>query len=150
MEINIEKIMEEIRSEINARGEKEDMLSFDEIPYETFSVNTYDTFSMKSFEENINLSNQRFLVNAYRPLSGNSVSIFIKKIIRKLTKFYIEPIVEEQNNFNVSILRAVNSVFSYVKEQRSNDETIKELKDNLKLMEIKLNFIQKELDKLKK
>lgn len=149
MELDIEKIMDEIRQEIKDKRETTEILSFEEIPFESASVNTEDKFSLNVLNENVNISNERYLIQAYRPLNGNPLFIFIKKVIRKLIKFYIEPIVNDQNNFNVSILRSMNAVRSFINENNYDSERVKELEKSLKLMEIKINELQKKVDGLK-
>lgn len=150
MEINVENIMEEIRMKIKERGESCDLLDFEMVPYESSTASNGEAFSMAAFEQNLNLANQNYLVQAYRMLSGNPIGVFIKKVIRKLSKFYVEPIVEDQNQFNVYMLRSMNSVYSYIKENNNDSKTIvQDLDKTVKMLEIKVNMLQKELDKIK-
>lgn len=146
MQIDIENIMDEIRQGIKQRGESADILDFEEIPFESLSVRT-DKFSMNEFEANLNNANQRYFVQPYKPLHGNPLFVFVKKVIRKLIKFYIEPVVSDQNLFNVDILRSMNSVHDYIKEQNPDEIKVKELEENLRLLELKVNMLQKQVEK---
>lgn len=105
-QIDIEKIMEEIRADIRAKGYVNDIPSFET---SLVAVNPSGNFSLNTAELNfeIGLMNQTWNVQAYRPV-GKGIKAFIKKVIRKLTKFYVEPIVKDQDDFNAHCVRAMN------------------------------------------
>lgn len=99
--INIEEIMKDIRKEIQEKGYDSSMLSFDDV-----TINTDLTDETLDMEESLRYAKLNFEVEAYRQLPGNAVAVFVKKIFRKFMKFYIEPIVRDQNqlNFRYSIM----------------------------------------------
>lgn len=127
--INIEKIMEEIRQEIKEKGYTNDLLSFQDIVDEQTENRT--------MEEYYDILNNIWNVKAYRLLSSEGcfgkLKTFIKKVIRKSIKFYIEPIVNDQNEFNANNVRLLNMIHSY-----------------MELTDQKIAMLEKELDEVKK
>jgi len=49
-------------------------------------------------------------VRSHRQLNGKAVKVFLKKAIRRAVRFYVEPIVDEQNDFNASTESAITSL----------------------------------------
>ena len=94
--INIEEIMKDIRREIAEKGYDSSMLSFDDV-----SLNSDLTDDDLDMEESLRYAKLNFEVEAYRKLPGNAAVVFVKKIFRKFMKFYIEPIVRDQNQLNL-------------------------------------------------
>lgn len=132
-EINIEKIMEEIRQEIQEKGYTNDMLSFDDIT-------DFDEEN-KTLEDYFDILNSIWNVQAYRELPGGNglvskLNVFIKKVLRKLIKFYIEPIVADQNEFNANCVRLLNMINGHmnIKDKKIEmlEEEIEQLKKQIK------------------
>lgn len=55
-------------------------------------------------------------IHPYRQFTENKLKVFIKKSVRKMIKFYIEPIINEQNDFNASAETALTSMRNTQKE----------------------------------
>lgn len=108
--VNIEEIMHSIRQEIKEKNLSPDMLSFEDVPYRKpdSAVNGCAPDSEEVRNSLIYL-NGHYNVQPYKPLGGNALFVFIKKVIRKLVKFYIEPIVNDQNQFNANVVRVLNA-----------------------------------------
>lgn len=49
-------------------------------------------------------------VHTHRQLYGKPIEVLLKKVVRKIIKFYAEPIVDEQNNFNASTEATITSL----------------------------------------
>ncbi len=130
-EIDIEKIMEEIRQDIRERGLEDDILPFEAVTGKPWG-GASEVYDEERFEKEVNDLNQSYQITAWRPLEGG-ITGFIKKIIRKLTKFYVEPITADQTEFNAHTVRAMNELLSYVK-----------------LQDAKMDALQEEIRKLKK
>ena len=122
--INIESIMKEIRQDIKTKGYNNDLLSFDDVIVDTGSIHV-TKFDKVKFNEEIYTVNHEWDVQAYRPLQGNKVAVFVKKVIRKLVYFFVEPIVLAQNGFNASLVRMMNQMNCYISER---DKEIEDLK----------------------
>ena len=88
--INIEEIMADIKREIKEKGLTGDMLSFEDVPYKKTPQ------AGGSVKEALDFLNSNYNVQPYKELKGDPLKVFFKKVIRKLTKFYVEPITEEQ------------------------------------------------------
>lgn len=136
--INIEKIMQEIRDEITEKGYTNDMLSFNDIILDGSDL-TVSKFDKVRFNEELYSLNHFWDVKAYRSVEhGNSIKskiiTFIRKIIRKSIKFYIEPINADQNTFNAVTVKLFNLMECYISENKKNaelQETVEELKKEI-------------------
>ena len=117
--IDVEKIMEEIRAEIKAKGYDNTMLSFRDVDG-TEKLNRMQMevkFNLKELEYHVQQVNLRSHVEWYHQVEGGKLANLFKKVIRKLTRFMIIPVVEEQNAQNEAVFDALNQLLAYVKEQ---------------------------------
>lgn len=103
MEVNVEKIMEEIRTEIKEKGYTSNTLSFTDVN----GTGTYHGAMDGDYAYTVETANSLCMVPFDGPLTGNPLAVFFKKIIRKLIRFYIRPIVEMQNEFNAQVVHAL-------------------------------------------
>ncbi|MDO5403594.1 MAG: hypothetical protein Q4F11_09155 [Eubacteriales bacterium] len=125
--IDVKSIMSEIREDIQKKGYTNDMLSFDDVVMDAGAAQV-TKFDKVKFNEEIFIINHEWNVQAYRPLQGGRISVFFKKVIRKLVYFFVEPIVISQDGFNASLVRMMNQMNCYIEEQ---DDEIKELKQKI-------------------
>ncbi len=132
--INIEKIMKDIRKEIEEKGYDSSMLSFDDV-----ELNSDLTDTTLDMDESLRYVKMNFEVEAYRNLPGNSAVVFIKKIFRKFMKFYVEPIVRDQNQLNYRY----SVIFKELEKKYSSVE------ERLEKAEEKINALEKENESLK-
>lgn len=109
--IDIEKIMQEIRQDIKEKGYTNDMLSFDDIVIENGTDRTMEEY-LDTLNDLWNIQPYKVLVSGHGILG--KLKVFLKKIIRKTIKFYIEPITIEQNEFNANNVKFLNKFFSYM------------------------------------
>lgn len=129
--INIEEIMQEIRNEIDEAGYTDDMLSFDDVDLDDGNFQ-FETFSKEDFNKEVYDLNHRWNIQTYRNLGSGGIIGFIKKIVRKMIRFYVDPVVEDQNQFNANLVKTMNLMSCYIQEQ---DATIATLKNQIKKME---------------
>lgn len=126
--INVEKIMEEIRAEIKEKGYVDDLPDFSDT-FCTISPSHRGIFDKDEFQETVQYLNENWNVQAYRQLIGNGlagkIKILIRKIIRKCIKFYIEPIVEEQDKFNGKVTTSFNILVLYVTQMQEENSNLK-------------------------
>ena len=101
--INIEEIMAEIKRGIKEQGLTADMLSFEDVPFKK-------TAQGGSASEALDYITSHYYIQPYKELKGNPVKVFNKKVIRKLVKFYVEPVVFEQNDFNANAVTVMKSL----------------------------------------
>ena len=95
--------MAEIKQSIKDQGLTADMLSFEDVPYRKNAQSG-------SASEALDYVSTHYYIQPYKELQGNPVKVFIKKVIRKLTKFYVEPVVFEQNDFNANAVTVMKSL----------------------------------------
>jgi len=87
-------------------------------------------FSRKRLNENVTYLNEHWEVSAYRELYVSSglkgkMFVFVKKVIRKLTKFYVEPIVNDQNQYNAGVTRSMNEMRRFIRETQQENQELK-------------------------
>ena len=140
MEVNIESVMNEIRAEIKEKGYTSDMLSFKEVVSVT-PVAT-GTPSLEDLHGAIVYLNDSYYILESIPVTGNIFVRFIKKILRKLLRFYVKPIVMSQNDFNALCVRAFNDLNAYVSE--ASKTNMSELENKLNILELKVKTVTKE------
>ena len=130
-EFSIEEVMEEIRKEIKEKGLTSDMLSFNDVA----SVSAADegSFSKKELEVCLANLSGSYVISESRPLEGNPFVVFVKRVIRKLTRFYIKPVADAQTEFNGYTVQAANMLSRYVCDGRS-----KGLEERIRELELKL------------
>ena len=141
--INIENIMNEIRAEIKAKGLTSDMLSFDDVP-----VQHHISTEPQANEADIALAyiNQHYSIQPYKQLQGSGLKVFMKKAIRKLVKFYVEPVVFAQNTFNAHVVRVINPTKAVVDELVNR---VAELENQQEHLQQKIEALTKEKEALK-
>ena len=145
MEVNIEKIMSEIRDEIKEKGLTSDMLSFDDVLNMGFhGASDYDERSISSALYSVNGSHT---IPVEPPITGNPIAVFVKKLIRKLTRFYVRPARERQNDYNAHVARALNVIGRYIESIEERPSTAV-LEDKIKVLELQLVTAAKERKEL--
>ena len=131
-ELNVEKIMEEIRKEIKEKGYTNDILSFSDVTSENAEVKA-ETFDYVRFNEELFNLNAIWNVSPNQPierkrgLKGICVTIF-KKFIRKCIRFYLSPIVLQQDSFNATTVRMLNMMNLFVEENMRLSDEVNRLK----------------------
>ncbi len=120
--INTEEIMNQIRAEIKAKGLDSSMLSFEEIPFAPEVSRADSQFQPESLRQSAEYLSIRNQIEPYKPIEGNFLVVFIKKVIRKLVKFYIMPIMTEQNALNLHTANAVQQMQNYIRGRQDADQ----------------------------
>lgn len=142
-ELNVEKIMEEIREEIRGKGYTNDILSFSDIMVDEKGVDVEKFERVRFNEELINL-NMLWNVNPVRPIEkkpgikGKLICLY-RKIVRRCIRTYISPIVWEQDTFNATTVRVLNMVNLYMEENARLSEEVNRLKGEHEMLEKRVN-----------
>lgn len=119
--IDSEKIISEVREELKDKI-NEDVLSFETIPmpeevsYMGAEISDFDLGDLMESNDYINKFYQISVwhpTGSARPLIGPLIGFF-QKVVRKLMRFFVQPIVEEQNVFNMNCVRGLNQVRNYI------------------------------------
>lgn len=116
--------------------------------------NHHDTyyFDMDELVKWKNNNNNIYEITSYWVLRSNRKVIgkfitFGKKVVRKLLKWYIEPIVEQQNKFNGSVTASINALYN---NEIVTSKFISDSEADNKIIKIELNDIHNKLDRLEK
>ena len=81
-------------------------------------------------------------MQCWKMLRGNKIAVLFKKIIRKLVKFYIEPIVREQNQFNFYTTSAMAQLYAKLEKEQAVElellqKRVEELENKCRALEEK-------------
>ena len=133
--INVEEIMAKIRQNIKDKGyiEEEKINNFDFTPQISEEDNLRYDLDTLNRVWNINLEREI--------LSRNKLFSFVKKVIRKLTRWYITPMMQDQITFNSYAVRSINNLNKQMEKQ---NERLEKLLDK-KAEEIKVLLSEKEV-----
>ncbi len=145
MEINIEEVMNEIRAEIKEKGYTSDMLSFEDVVRHS-SVAVDAVSATEDLRSAVFYIGTSHIVPESVPVSGNAIVRLVKRVIRKLCRFYVKPIVMTQNEFNALCVRALNDINAYIEENSKTNVT--ELENKVNMLENKLETVTAENEKL--
>lgn len=150
--INIEDIMNEIRQKIKDQNLSSDMLSFEDVPYNKHSsANSANELSLNNADTALAYLNAHSCIQPYKELHGNPLFVFIKKVIRKLTKFYVEPVVFEQNDFNANTVHVLNVLKSSADTISTEDKNnIDELLERIEILELNQKNLSTQIKTLEK
>lgn len=143
--INIEEIMSQIKREIKEKNLTADMLSFEDVPYEK-PTDMSSGSSLEDCDSALTYMNTHYYIQPYKELQGNPLKVFFKKVIRKLIKFYVEPVVFDQNDFNANTTKALNSLRSAV----NTDSESSDMNDRLQVLELAQKELTKRIDSLER
>lgn len=120
-DINVEDIMEEIRREIIEKGYTNDQLSFSD--YNEVKKNSQTIDGCLEILSSSCYVQPHKMLPPEKGISGR-LKRFIKRVIRKLVKFYVEPIVFEQNEFNSNTVMLMNLFHEYIHKNNKKIETM--------------------------
>ena len=122
--IDVSQIMADIRREIEEKGLRNDLPDFEEVAVPNENDADSGVFSLERFTLHVDGMNSTYLVPGYHPIGGNPIKVFFKKVLRKLMKFYVQPIAEEVTDFNTCSVRAMNQARNFILEQKSYIEDL--------------------------
>ena len=150
-QINIEDIMQEIRAEIRAKGYEDNEIPFSDIA--CLVGGTEVPFDLKDYLDDISMMDESRTVLAYRDISSTRKGVgklitFVKKVIRKMVCFYVEPLVDDQNRFNELTTRVVAQT---VRRYNDDDARIEELEKKIykcerRIRELELRAIRSQMN----
>lgn len=146
--ICIEDIMNEIRAEIKEKGYDSSMLSFEDITCDT-SLNDRESVNTEDFSKNLQYVNLNGSVQPYKELSGGKLVVLFRKVLRKLIKFYIEPVVDDQNQLNIRFVRMFNFIENRIKAEPAGSD-INELSKQISDLELRIKTVSACAEKLEK
>lgn len=124
IEVNVEKIMQEIRSKIAMDEDVANMPAFEEVPIRGASIATDLRASggvagESSLVESLAFINGNCIIPYYWSFGGGGIKVFLKRLVRRLAKCILLPIVEKQNMFNEQVVVCINNLNREVQELNS-------------------------------
>ncbi len=148
MSLNIEDIMSEIRADIREKGLTGDMLSFADIPCDANPRHRAEQFDPDQLQKNVSYVSDHFKLNPENPLPGGGLSRFFKKIIRKMTRFYVQPIAEDQSAWNANTAQAIQQLELYIQDAQAQSTAT--LAKRIEALELQQRNNRMEIDRLQK
>ena len=137
--------LSEINEEITRRQYTCDLPSFEGVPIErSEEAIPVESFSSDILEENLTCMHIGEEINAFRPLPDAGIKLFVKRILRKLMKFYIEPITRDITDYNRANVLAVAQLRNHAVEQQSAAKKIAELEQTVLLLQQRLAALEAE------
>ena len=137
--------LSEIDEEIARRQYTCDLPSFEDVPIErSEEAIPVEAFSSDILEENLTCMHIGEEINAFRPLPDAGIKLFVKRILRKLMKFYIEPITRDITDYNRANVLAVAQLRNHAVEQQSAAKKIAELEQTVLLLQQRLAALEAE------
>lgn len=140
--INVDGILNDVRKDIKERQLEDTEIQFSDIILVNSAVAS--TYSKQEFIGSLERASDNVTVASYRPLHGNFISKFIKKINRRLIAFYIESIVDDQNEFNKYTFQAMSMLPEKIE---ATDDIIKALEDKVYENERRIAELERQLAK---
>lgn len=118
MVVDVEKIMEDIREEIAGKKLTCDIPAAQEI----VTLPALESNERQELQNEVGFLYQKSAVSAWRELHSHrpvlgGIILFVKKVIRKLTKFYVEPITQDQSEWNLHCAHALSSACQLLEEK---------------------------------
>lgn len=155
MSLNIEDIMSEIRADIKEKGLSGDMLSFADIPCDANPRNPAQQYDSDQLRKNIAFVSDYFALTTENEIKGGALSRFVKKVVRKLSRFYVEPIADEQSAVNANTAQALQQLELYIMDsQEQNNIALAKRMDELELQQrnnrMEIDSLQKQVAALNK
>ncbi|MBQ0134841.1 MAG: hypothetical protein KBS46_06920 [Clostridiales bacterium] len=148
--INVEKIMEGIRSTIPAQEEKWKTVSFSDINVDAsadFLGGGSGSFDVAELEQSVKRATENNSVGYFHPLEGHAYTIPAKKIVRKLIRACVEPICRCVTVFENAVSRAVCQLLNFVHLQQAEN---KALRAEVSALRRQLRDMEQRLEKLEK
>jgi len=126
--IDVSKIMEQIRANIKESGADKIPLSFQD---ESSGA------SASTLDEAVRYLAYNYEVTAYKMLEGNKIKRFFKKCIRKAGSFFVLPIVAQQNKLNYHYYMVCEAVRNQKHEIEDLEKILSDLETKVKELEEK-------------
>lgn len=143
--VDIEAIMRDIRAQIAAEGIKEQIPAFSSVAINRpADCPQSGVDGWGQFMQSLRYINESYEIPYYWELGSANPKTFIKRLIRKLLKFLLAPIVARQNEFNAHTVRCLNSMRYFMEEQRKENQRVKDQLEQLQAQLQAANVLQEQ------
>jgi len=126
--INIDQIMEEIYMNIKNRQYDIEPLSFEEVKMCQSAIQNLDGYSTKDFLYDLNYIIYNWNIPGnITTVTSNPLTALVKKVVHKLTRFIIFPLIDFQSSYNASTCRCIIQIKEYMFEIEKYKEKINKM-----------------------
>ena len=147
-EINVEKIMAEIRAQIPGQDADWAALRFEDVPMESTGEElSAAAFDKRAFEKSVAALGAMDTVEFFHPIPGGRIKTFAKRVVRKLIRFCVEPICQEISAFHGALLRAFQELRGFVTETVNQN---KRREAEIALLRAQLEELQGRIEELER
>lgn len=166
IEVNVEEIMTEIRRKIQMETEVSQLPSFESVPIDGEVLQppvSDDGIDWQLLSASLEYINRNYEIPYYWSFGASSVKTFVKRVVRKLARCIMLPILAQQNHINANVAKCIsqlrNALATFQSQITSRDKrldelnnlvkeqaiTLKSYEENTKQLESMLNDMQKNI-----
>ena len=136
--IDVEDIMRQINQNINNRNYSSDDLR---ILKKDLSISSLEgKFDLTKLEQCVALTNAKCtvqkasVIKSHRRIIGPFI-VFFKRLIRKLSYWYVQFLFDQQNEFNISAANSINAIKKYIEqEQETRNKMLDVLSSKIEIL----------------
>ncbi len=148
--INVEEIMKEIREEITQKGYTDENIDFENITGNVKAVLGVKTdFSSYELEHALNDAANQHKIEYYRMIPKGGLKSFIQRSIRKIVKFMMIPMIDQQNQYNYQMVVCMRQMEAFIQEHNmqmdQKDRQIEELEEKVFSLNKKCESLERQL-----
>ena len=137
-EINVDKIMEEIREEIEEKGIKNQPLEFADVNQAVDFLELPEKYDKDMMHRELVNLNGVWDTSLDELQSNNPLKRAVKKAIQKAVRMVVNSHVAKQVAFNASVVDSINMLDCLAKENEDLKEEVRQLKEQMKQLKEKI------------
>lgn len=143
-------VTEQIKANIQEQGYDDSILDFHQT-HSCINGENQNSYNALNFESHVKQLNENYNIPLDREEpSGNKLKRLFQKVIKKLVRFYMEPVVSEQVRYNSEVTQTMNQVqLFHIDTQQDIDELNRLLRSNIYDMSKRIQELERELELVK-
>lgn len=124
--VDVEEIMRQIRADIQMQEDLKSLPDFESIPLSGGEalVVPVGYLDWAIYRQSLDFINAHYEVPYYWTFTGNPVKVLFKRVVRKLLKCMLCPLLAMQNRFNAHVMRCLGQLKLYADDARETDEKL--------------------------
>ncbi|MCQ2482389.1 MAG: hypothetical protein MJ153_02740 [Clostridia bacterium] len=149
--IDMDKLMSEIRAEIEEKQLTNDIVSFDTIEIENSEIQPELVYSEQSLKDSLGFMITHRRVTHVFGIPGNIVVRTWRKIVRRLTAFNIAHLFAQQNDINFHLSNVIFQLNNYnqeLSEKMPLGDRIDALERENKVLKTRLAELERKAEKM--
>ena len=145
-DINVEKIMDEIRARLPQQEEDWKALRFEDIPVAGEGEDCREKpFDKRELDKSLAAASGKEQLAFFRPMPDGRVKGFAKRVVRKLIRFCVEPICLDASAFHQSVMGVLQSLRRFVGEMLAQN---KRRDAEIALLRAEVEELRRKIDEL--